>query len=133
MTDVTTENTMTRKSTRSNVMIRKIDVIIKASLSNGADGREMNRIQMVLDHVEKAMGEKYELLKVRDDNDQFAMKRVITLDVDKRDVWPSKVEELVIETVDEHSDVVDVSVFSTTITNTAVSYTHLTLPTIYSV
>ena len=118
MTDVTTENTMTRKSTRSNVMIRKIDVIIKASLSNGADGREMNRIQMVLDHVEKAMGEKYEILGVRDDNDQFAMKRVITLDVDNRDVWPSKVEELVIDTVDKHSDVVDVSVFSTTITNT---------------
>ena len=118
MTDVTTKNTMTSKNTRSNVMIRKIDVIIKASLSNGADGREMNRIQMVLDHVEKAMGEKYEILGVRDDNDQFAMKRVITLDVDKRDVWPSKVEELVIETVDEHSDVVDVSVFSTTITNT---------------
>lgn len=53
-----------------------------------------------------------DILNTRNESDVTAMRRVFTIDVDARDVWPSKVEDAVHEVIEECGDFVPKEIFS---------------------
>lgn len=90
---------------------RNIDIVITAELSNGADQKEMGRILTAFDKVQERLGE-YDIINTRNESDVTAMRRVFTIDVDARDVWPSKVEDAVHEVIEDCGDFVPKEIFS---------------------
>lgn len=90
---------------------RTIDIIINAQLSNGADQKEMGRILTAFDKIQERLGE-YDILNTRNENQTTALRRIFTVDVDARDVWPSKVEDAVHEVIEECGEFVPKEIFS---------------------